>query len=452
MPGTERQAASTTALWLACFAGLSVVLRVSAALYLGNDVTAQPGTADQLSYHLLALRVLGGHGFSFETGWWPATPAGEPTAHWSYLYVLFLAGVYKLAGPLPLVARLVQALVVGLLQPLLTFAIARRLFGPRVGLVSAALVAGYAYFIYYAATLMTESFFVLAVLWSLHVALRLGQGDEPAAAGSWLRLGVALSAAILLRQAFLVCLPAILLWVCWRRAGAAHDTSVSRFHVASLARGLGLTLLTIALAIVPWTLRNYRAFDRFVLLNTNAGFAFFWGNHPIHGRSFIPILPGDGSRYGELLPDDVRDLDEAAADRALLRKGLEFVAADPVRYAWLSVSRVREFVKFWPTPDSSRLSNAARVLSFGVCAPFMLTGLVLLVFDRSIPFARADHWLIVGVALVYSLTHVLTWTLVRYRLPVDALFLPLAAWSLLRLFDRLAGRVRPVGGHILVAG
>ncbi|HUU97665.1 MAG TPA: hypothetical protein VM487_18165, partial [Phycisphaerae bacterium] len=95
--------------------------------------------------------------------------------------------------------------------------------------------------------------------------------------------------------------------------------------------------------------------------------------------------------------------------------------------------------------ESGRLSNAARVLSFGLCAPLMLAGLVLLLLDRSDPLTRPDHWLVLGVALVYSLAHVLTWTLVRYRLPVDALLLPLAASSLLRLFGY---RAAPLGGAV----
>jgi 4-amino-4-deoxy-L-arabinose transferase-like glycosyltransferase len=447
MPGTDVRRASTTN-WLGRLVCLSVVLRVAAALYLGNDVTVQPGTADQLSYHLLALRVLGGYGFSFETGWWPATPAGEPTAHWSYLYVLFLASIYQIVGPAPLVARIVQAIAVGVLQPVLTYAITRRLFGARVGLIAAAVVAGYAYFIYYAGALMTESFFIVALLWSIDAATRLGHpalpGVRTGRSRAWVTLGVALATAILLRQAFMVCVPVILLWVCWRRLAAAHPAPASRgLEVRSLARGLGLTLMVIALAVLPWTVRNYRVFHQFVLLNTNAGFAFFWGNHPIHGRNFVPILPGNGSLYGELIPGDIRGLNEAEADRALLGRGLGFVAEDPVRYAFLAVSRVREFVKFWPSPDSGRLSNAARVVSFGLCAPFMVAGLALLMRDRSCRQARANAWLILGVALVYSLAHVLTWTLVRYRLPVDALLLPVAALAMQRGFDRLASRARP---------
>ena len=115
----------------------SVLVRVLAALYLGNSVEVLPGTFDQVSYHNLALRVLSGHGFTFGEVWWPITAANAPTAHWSYLYVLFLAGVYALFGAYPIAARLIQAILVGVLQPLLTYRIGRRLFGKRVGIVSA---------------------------------------------------------------------------------------------------------------------------------------------------------------------------------------------------------------------------------------------------------------------------------------------------------------------------
>ena len=80
--------------------------------------------------------------------------------------------------------------------------------------------------------------------------------------------------------------------------------------------------------VAPWTVRNYLAFNRFVPLNTNSGFAFFWANHPIHGTSFIAILPAQGPSYQDLIPVELRHLDEAALDQALLRGGLRFVAED----------------------------------------------------------------------------------------------------------------------------
>jgi len=95
----------------------AVAARVAAALYLGNEVVSLPGVHDQISYDALALRVAGGHGFSFDANWWPLTAAGAPTAHWSYLYTLWLATVYRIFGHAPLVARILQAALVGILQP-----------------------------------------------------------------------------------------------------------------------------------------------------------------------------------------------------------------------------------------------------------------------------------------------------------------------------------------------
>jgi len=88
---------------------VSVILRVIAALYLGNSVEILPGTFDQISYHRLAIRVINGYGFSFGEEWWPITKANEPTSHWSFLYTLYLVFVYKVFGPNPLIARIVYA-------------------------------------------------------------------------------------------------------------------------------------------------------------------------------------------------------------------------------------------------------------------------------------------------------------------------------------------------------
>jgi len=122
---------------------VSVLLRIGAAVYMGSEVVELPGTSDQISYHYLAIRVLQGHGFSFGENWWPVTKAGMPTAHWSFLYTFYLVGVYGLFGIQPLVARLIQALIVGILQPLLAYELGKKVFSPGVGLVAAAWIALY---------------------------------------------------------------------------------------------------------------------------------------------------------------------------------------------------------------------------------------------------------------------------------------------------------------------
>ena len=90
---------------------LGLGVRIETALYLGNNVDIFQGIYDQVSYHNLALRLNDGFGFTFSEMWWPVTQAGEPTAHWSYLYTIFLALIYKVLGPAPLAARFIQILI-----------------------------------------------------------------------------------------------------------------------------------------------------------------------------------------------------------------------------------------------------------------------------------------------------------------------------------------------------
>ena len=102
---------------------VSIVLRVGGAIYLGNMVEEVPGTQDQISYDALAQNVVAGEGFVFDDYWYPFTPPKTPTAHWSFLYTSYLAGIYFVAGHHPLIARLIQAVLVGALMPWLVYRI-----------------------------------------------------------------------------------------------------------------------------------------------------------------------------------------------------------------------------------------------------------------------------------------------------------------------------------------
>lgn len=423
--------------WLALILAVSVLLRGAAAIGLGDTVEELPGTFDQISYHNLALRVLGGYGFSFGETWWPITPAGEPTAHWSYLYTLYLVLVYALFGPHPVVARLIQALIVGILHPWLAYRIGQRVFSTKVGLWAAFITAIYAYFIYYAAALMTEPFYITAILGGFFLALEFlwnqkGKRHEVLFGLQW---GGVLGIAILLRQLYLLFVPFLFLWVGW-----LFYRKKQRIPAPSIAAAGAV----IFLMILPFTIYNYLRFERFVLLNTNSGYAFFWGNHPIYGNRFVPILTPEMGSYQDLIPPEVRQLDEAALDQELLRRGFQFVLEDPGRYILLSISRIPAYFIFWPSRDSGLISNLARLASWGLFLPFIIFGLArsaikgVSVQCRSwLSCLESPEALLIGFALFYSGVHLLTWALIRYRLPVDAVLILYAASGLAYLFERL---------------
>ncbi len=427
---------------------VAVVLRVAAALYMGDQVVELPGTADQLSYHTLALRVMHGDGFTFGQYWWPATAPGAPTAHWSFLYTYFLIAIYTMFGPHPLAARLIQAILVGVLQPTLTYLITRKIFEGQtdraslISLVAAGITSVYTYFVYYSAALMTEPFFITTVLGSLYMALlcaqetrRSPEGEKHPNSGFFLGLwlGVVLVAAILLRQLFLLFVPFLFLWIIWRR----RSQSLGMLFVAALV---------IAAVILPFTVYNYARFNRFVLLNTNAGYVLFWANHPYYGTHFVPILSPE--TYNKMIPRELLKLDEAALDQALMRLGVRFILEDPARYALLSLSRIPVYFEFWPSAQDGLISNIARVAGFGLFLPFMLIGLVrswILLVRNAKPrllILSSPVFLLTLFMTFYTALHIFAWSLIRYRLPVDAVLVSFAGFSLVELGVWVAGIMR----------
>lgn len=428
---------------------LAILLRVGVALYLGD--TTPPGT-DEFSYSLLAARLADGHGYSFADGHYPFTPPNTPTAHWSFLYSALVAAIYVAAGPHPLLVRLLQAVITGLLMPWLTWRLARRAFpAPSpvtftihhsrftihqlTALLAALLSALYAYFVLYGAMTQTEGLFLLTVLWSLERALALRERLE---IGDWrLRdwgvvatLGVSLAVATLLRQSILPWVAVLFGWLLWA------DLYISRRLRWRTLRALALVGLIVAAGVLPFTLRNYRVYGDFLLLNSNAGYAMYSAQHPMHGIDF--------QEYGAApLPDDLlqSDMNEAELDSELLRRGIGFVLDDPVRYVRLSWSRLLDYLSILPEPSTTPLHAVGRLVGYGLYAPFILYGLILVLCSRDL---RERSLLALLFMLCYSVVHVFTWAMVRYRLPVDAVAMPFVALALDDLLTRVLRRTAVV--------
>ena len=434
---------------------LSVLLRLGVALYLGDST---PPGKDETSYSILAARLAGGHGYSFPTTWYPGFAlADTPTAHWSFLYTAFVAAIYALFGIHPLAVRLLQALLTGLLLPWTTYRLAQRmLLSPeklairnpkseirnpqsQIPLLSAFLAAIYAYFILFDAMVQTEAFFIIAVLWSLERSLALQQlyrrpAGRPSPspplvrANGWspllpFTLGLSLGLATLLRQSILPWIVILFLYLLWfaHRNGKLRPAFISLFIA-------GIILLAF---ILPFTVRNYIVYGDFLLLNSNAGYAMYSAQHPLHGTSFQAYAAAP-------LPTDLNPMpqNEAQWDRALMKRGIQFVLADPVRYLRLSLSRVADYFEFWPKADSSLLFNLGRLLSFTLFLPFMLYGLWLSFRNPHSPIRSSQFAILYLFLGFYSLLHILTWAMPRYRLPVDAVLLIFAALALTHLWQR----------------
>ena len=61
---------------------------------------------------------------------------------------------------------------------------------------------------------------------------------------------------------------------------------------------------------------------------------------------------------------------------------------------------------------------------------------------------KAFAGLLILFAVVYSGVHILTWTLIRYRLPVDAVLIPFAGFALVELAQRILKHEPSLSGQL----
>ena len=90
----------------------------------------------------------------------------------------------------------------------------------------------------------------------------------------------------------------------------------------------------------------------------------------------------------------------------------------------LTITRLRELFIFWPTATSTLQSNVLRVFSFGLIMPFALYGLL----------ANLRRFADLAPIYLFGAMHVgiyaVTWTMVRYRVPLDPFLILFAAYTL----------------------
>ena len=398
--------------WLAAILLVAFAVRLGTALWLGDVMKVVPagGTHDQVSYDLLAKRVAAGFGFTFPSPWYPWVPADTPTSYYSGTMVLHLALVYRLFGYHPLIARLLYV-GMGIVVVYLIFRIGRRLFGETAGLFAAAFAAGYSYLILYSATLLTETPFIVFLLLAIEATYQLVEDDD----NRWLIvLGFALAGVVVFRMAVLPFVVLLLVWIYIKKRNTESPLSLVQMFVP---------VAIMMLAILPWSFRNYMLFDRFMLLESQFGHVLWNSNHPDQGISFR------GSWVAPI-PQDLSGLSEAELTYALLERGIDNILRDPGRFFLLTLSRVKYFFTFWPTANSSTISNFSRVMSFGILLPFMLYGLF-------ISFPQWRRLVPIYLFLVVHIgVYVVSWVMIRYRIPIDAVLILFAGLAAADLFSR----------------
>jgi hypothetical protein len=286
--------------WLAMVIVTGLALRIGWVLLF-----PAPVTSDGLSYYDLAARMA--RGFSYQTpqGEWAAWPPGYP----------FLLLVHFRALGIGLLAVTVANLLLFTATLPVVHSLAARL-GDGPARLATLLLAFWPNLIASAGVASKE--LVMALLLPLILLLYLRAGENHRR-GAILRFaaGLVLGYAILTQPAVMLIVGVFL----------AYEVLL-RTPVPRMAARLALLALGIAVAVLPWTWRNYRALGAPVLVSTNGGSVFYRANNPLATGGWIQ----EGER-------SLSSYDELTRDRLGYRWGRQWIRENPGDFLLLAVEK-----------------------------------------------------------------------------------------------------------------
>lgn len=307
-----------------------------------------PFVVNEGNYVGIAGPLSEGQGFVDKWAW--LRPPGYPA------FLAFFLLVWKSLTATTLAQILLSVLNVGLIYALTMEIFAFRPEVPRgkaqaVGLIAAGLMAVNPQVVLYANLFMPESLYMLtltAMLWLLLRGIRLHTSDEATVSRQSLLMfalaGLAAASAIYLRSLLLTFVPLMMGWL-WGVIGkkdkqkGIKDKLTSKFIILPLAA----FLLTLATAILLWTVRNYFEYNRFMLVDAIGGLNIWQYNGDLSRDDVITRLME--------IPNPV-DRDRYASEQ-----GINAIISNPGRFASDAVER---FADAWPVESFNELRISLR--------------------------------------------------------------------------------------------
>lgn len=394
-------------------------------------VVATPGfepVHDALDYQRHAQSIAAGDGYPESV----VALEGGDTAFRPPGYPFVLGAVFAVSGDSLTAGRLAGALF-GAIAAALAGMLAGRLLGARAGLVAGLLAAVFPPLALLAASLTVEPLFIALALGAILATLawRDGGGLRYAALA-----GLLCGLAVLTRFNGLVLLLPLLV-------GVATAAPATRRTPAAVAL-CGITLLVM----VPWTVRSSTAFDAFVPLGTQGGYAL--------AGTYNDVARGDAEakaawRLPNLIPDLQpiffdRSNDEREIDAELRERALEHVRDHPLYLArslalngWRTLNPFAYEVATEGSYDAMGVPEGIQPVltwSWPALMPFMLAGAAIMLLGR---VARPPLFVwLVAPLLLASLAFIVAEA--RYRTMVDPFAIVAAAALAAPRSGQTAGR------------
>jgi len=353
----------------------------------------------------IASVLVSGYGYSSP---WPNTPLA-PTAQQPPVYPFLLAGIFKLAGSYTIWSLGIAVALNAGLSALTAVAILRlgkREFGLLVGVLAAWVWSCWLYEAVVAIRIWESSLSALLLASALLLLPELGTSRR---SSRWLLFGALAGLAALTNTTLMAVFPPFWIWL-WVR----HRRRKASSHRVLLA-SIGIFILVM----LPWTIRNYVTFHRFVPVRDNFGLELSLGNHEARTNP-------DSTDFPLLNPAEYNRLGEITFMQTKRRIAVQFIRQHPAEFLRLSVQRC---FLFWTAPDRSAWPWISLLAWLGLVLALRNKGW------EAVPYAIV----VATFPVVYYITH----TYDSYRHPIEPAILLLAAYALVNTVEAASMKLAP---------
>jgi 4-amino-4-deoxy-L-arabinose transferase-like glycosyltransferase len=426
--------ARSTWWWLATILASGLVVRL-ALVWITSGVGLN--VVDEQHYATLAQNLVEGNGFAWGKG--------QPTSIRPPLFPMAVAAVWEVAPGSLTAVRLAQ-IPLALLTVALVFAMARRLFGDRVALVSAAIVTFYPSLLFSGVLVLSEVLFTALLALTLFGCFRLL--DRPTWPVAFLT-GVALGASALTRSVMWPFLPLLVI------GGVVLLRAPLRVRVALMT----VATLGYLCVVAPWSVRNTRLQGTFAVVDTMGGLNLMMGNyaHTPEDRMWDAVALTGAESWSAQLPargPDGRAWTEGTKERWANAQAREYILGNPTVFTRRAVLK---FADFWGIERDflagvqrgvyhmpnwvSAPAAAAVVIAYAALMVLAVLGVCLA------PPEWRHHVVLLTVMLFICAVHTVVFGHPRYHLPLVPVLSIYAAAALCTAAWRRA-LIRPAAGAL----
>jgi Dolichyl-phosphate-mannose-protein mannosyltransferase len=393
--------------------------------YLRPSLVPYPGSSQfGVETGAVAAAIASGRGFSSPL---PKIQTG-PTAWLTPAYPYLLAGIFKLFGIFTY-KSLVWSRVLNIAFSALTcwpiYTTGRMAFGRSVGALSAWLWAILPDAIFYPVAWVWDTALTglcMAALFAATLKLRGSRRTR-----DWIGYGALWAFSAMVNPSVLAVLPFLALWALWPLRARLRE---------AIKPVLGASLIFVA-GIMPWTIRNYVVFHKFIPLRSNFGLELWLSNSPEVPDTFAGYLhptddPKEAAKYVRMT--EIPYMEEKQSE------ALAFMRTHPRDTMRFFFRRFADnWLGMWDAPaDLWRFMPPFMKLTLVWNCLFSLLSFVGAFFAyraRSVaamPFA--------SVMLMFPVVFYVTHTSGRYRYPMDTIMVILSVFALAYPLSQLIKR------------